>query len=269
LKTRHLPIALVSGALAAGSAPANAQSDNRALLSAFCDAANIKGSTCTRAQRYPNAGRRKCDVKLTGDRYTGKFLAGGGAVLVVSYESGCEAHANEFGGSVVFEQTGGQWSFKGFRPGYRANDCIALPRNEPQDVLICITGHIGQGVLESGVAQMVFARDFSKDISLSLDFLLTAEDSFGAYGANTVDCNEPNKYFGLSKLGPGPRPETVSVEVDYADGETIRHACGPGFPRPKEVDRELAPDEAYVPRGYEKKAKFIIDLLTRKAIPQG
>ena len=267
--SRHLSIALALAVFGAGPAPSLAQGADRALLSAFCDAGNIKGSACKRARGYPNAGKRSCDVKLSGERYSGKFIADGGVVLIASYESECEAHVNDFGGAVLFEQSGGQWRFRGFHPGYQAHDCIAAPRSERQDFLICLTGHMGQGHLESGVAQMVFTREAGRNIKLALDFLITAEDSTGAYGANTVNCKELYKYFGLSKLAPGPRPETVSVEVAYADGDTIRTACGSGFPRPKEVFGELLPGEAYVPAGYEKNAKFIIDLVTRKAVPQG
>lgn len=270
MKSRHLPlaVALALGAVAAVPAPAAAQGTDRELLSAFCDAANIQGKSCKRARRYPNAGRRACDVKLTGERHSGKFLGGSGTILIANYESGCEAHVNEFGGAVLFEQNGERWTFKGYQPGYQANDCVTRPKGAQQDLLICLTGHMGQGVLESGVAQMVFTRDFSKGIGLSLDFLITAEDTFGAHGANTVDCKEASKYFGLSKLGAGPRPETVSVAIAYADGETIRTACGNGFPRPKETYGELAPGEAYVPRGYEKNGNFIIDLATRKIAPK-
>ena len=96
------------------------------------------------------------------------------------------------------------------------------------------------------------------------DLLLTAEDSTGAYGANTVTCKELSHYFGVSKLRAGPRPQTVAVKLEYADAGTIRTACGKGFPRPKELFGKLSRGEAYVPTGYEKKGDFIIDLVTRK-----
>ena len=153
----------------------------------------------------------------------------------------------------------GEYSFKNFQPGSQTNDCVAVAKNPQQDVLVCLTGHMGQGHLESGVAQFVFTRNYSREIGMSLDFLLTAEDSTGAYGANTVTCKEGQKYFGVAKLAAGPRPMTVTVDVDYADAATVRAACGKKFPKPKEVFGELAKGDAYVPAGYEKKAKFIID----------
>ena len=106
---------------------------------------------------------------------------------------------------------------------------------------------MGQGFLESGVAQVTFTGTLGKDLETSFDFLLNATDSTGAHGANTVTCKEGPKYFGVSKLAAGPRPMTVTVDVDYADAATIRAACGKKFPKPKETFGKLAKGEAYVP----------------------
>jgi hypothetical protein len=263
--SRVLVIALAfGGILLPANQPVRAQGADRALLAAFCDTADIAGSTCKRARGYPNAGPAKaCDVKLGADRYSGKFTASDNPILVVAYESGCEAHATDSGGAVLFELSGDKYVFKSFRPGSQANDCVVV--KEPrQDLLICITGHMGQGILESGVAQMVFTRDYGGEISLAPDFLLSAEDSVGAYGANTVTCKDPSKYFGVSKLSAGPRPRTVAIKLDYADAATIKTACGKGFPKPKKLFGKLSRGEAYVPTGYEKKGNFVIDLVTRK-----
>jgi hypothetical protein len=264
---RWTAIALaITGALSVVPAPAQAQTPDQALLKTFCDPANIQGSTCKKAKNYP--GGKACDVMLIEDRYSGKFLAAGAGLLIVSYESGCEAHATDNGGSVVFEQSDGATTFRGFQPGYRVKECIVIPRNAMQDRLACLTGHMGQGILESGVAEMVFAQGFGKEIKLSLDFFLTAEDSVGAYGSNTVTCKEPQKYFGLSRLGAGPRPGTVTVDIAHADAATIKTACRKGgFPRPKEVFGKLDRGDAYVPEGFEKKGRFVIDMATRQVAP--
>lgn len=260
---KSIPAALALGGACLLTSPASAQDADRALLSTFCDAANIKGSACTKARGYPNGGNRGCDVKLTADRYSGRFIAAGNPLLVVNYQSGCEAHATDNGGAVVFEQSGGKFVFRGFAPGSQVNDCVIV-KNARQDWLVCLTGHMGQGILEGGVAQMALTQDYSKDISISADFLLTSEDSNGAYGANVVTCKERSKYFEVSGIKPGPRPQTVSVKVSYADAATIRKACSKGFPRPKETYGTLSPGDAYVPTGYEKRGSFIIDLVTRK-----
>jgi hypothetical protein len=95
-----------------------------------------------------------------------------------------------------------------------------------------------------------------------------AEDATGAYGSNVVDCKETSVYFGLAKLGAGPGRDTVAVDIAHADKDTIQTACTKGFPRPKEIFGELGPGEAYVPPGHEKKARFVIDLTTSKAVPE-
>jgi hypothetical protein len=267
--TKALPIFFALSLIPA-SLPATAQADDtdRALLSTFCDTGNIQGASCKRARFYPDAGRRGCDVKLTPDRYGGKFLGSGKPLLVVNYESECEAHVNDFGGVVLFEQVGGTYSFRGFQPGMQGTHCVTLARSEREDVLICLTGHMGQGDIETRLAQVVFKEEPSKRITMSLDFLVQAENTVGVYGSNVVDCYGQTTYFDVSKLSAGPQPNTVTVEVSYADADTIRTACGKGFPKPEETYGELAAGEAYVPEGYEKQGKLIIDLASRKVTAQ-
>ena len=177
-----------------------ASAADRPLLATFCDSASIKGSACTNAKGY-RSGRR-CDVKLQPDRHGGKFLADGTTLLVVNYESGCEPHATNFGGAVVFEQKDGAISFRGYQPGFQANDCIVLARNEKQDRLICITFYLGQGHLESGVAEMVFTQDFRRNVAVA-ELCLRADNSTGAYGANVVDCKETSVYSASPSSAPG------------------------------------------------------------------
>jgi hypothetical protein len=267
-KTIPAFLGLAIAATSLPAAPARSADADRALLSTFCDAGNIKGATCRRANGYPNAGRRACNVALREERYSGKFLGAGNLLLVVFYDSGCEAHTTDNGGAVVFETAGGEYTFRSFQPGMLGSECITLPKNEQQDALICLTGHMGQGILESAVAQMVFKEDARKRINMSLDVVLSAEDSEGAYGSNTVTCNESFKVFDVSRLSAGPRPKTVTIEATYADAATIKTACGEGFPRPPEALGDPPPGDAYVAAGHRKSGKLIIDLATRKVVPQ-
>ena len=222
--------------------PALAQTSDRALLATFCDAGNIHGKTCARAKGYPNAPKRGCDVTLTGGRASGKIL-GANPLLVVAYESGCEVHATDNGGVAVFAQAGGAWAFRGFQRGLQG-DCVTVGKDAQQDVLLCVTGLMGQGIMETGVALMKFAAS-AKGIALSFDFLLRAEESIGAFGANTVTCKErPPRYFELDKLKAGPRPMTVSLDASWADADTVRSDCGKGFARPPKAIGELGPGDA-------------------------
>ena len=102
-----------------------------------------------------------------------------------------------------------------------------------------------------------------------MDALLSAEDSEGAYGANTVTCKSDQfKVFDIENLAAGPRPKTVTVEATYADAAVIKTACGKGFPRPPEALGDLPPGDAYVAEGHGKRGKLVIDLATRKVVPQ-
>ena len=156
--SRQFAIALAIGGALSFARPATAQVTDRLLLAAFCDLGNIEGSTCRKARQYPDAGSRACDVKLSQERYSGQFVAGV-PLLVMAYESGCEPHATDGGGAVVFELAADKYVFRSFQPGSQTNDCVTLPNSTQQDVLVCITGHIGQGYLEGGVAQMIFTRN--------------------------------------------------------------------------------------------------------------
>ncbi|CCD92944.1 exported hypothetical protein [Bradyrhizobium sp. ORS 375] len=252
---------LLSGAW---SGHADAAGGDRALLSLFCAPKAIAGSTCKQARSYPNANGRRCDVKLGAQRQQGRFVASGKPVLIVSYGSECEPHATDFGGSVLFEQDGGGYVFRGYQPGMQVDECVIAGQADGRDVLVCLTGHMGQGFLETGVARVGFTG--SERIEMSYDFLLQASDSTGAYTLNVVTCSEQFKYFGLSKLAAGPRPGTVVAQADYADRETIAKACAKGFPIPKDAqDYQIAPGDAFVPNPYVKSGSVIIDISSRTA----
>ena len=118
-KSHGLVVALaLGGAWLLANGPVRAQDADRPLLSTFCDAADIAGSTCKRAKGYPSSDGRACDVKLSGDRYSGKFIASGDPILVVAYESGCEPHATDSGGAIVFELTADKFVLQELPAGF-------------------------------------------------------------------------------------------------------------------------------------------------------
>jgi hypothetical protein len=243
--------------------PAGAATTDRALLSLFCAPKAIAGSTCKQARSYPSEDRA-CNVTLQPGRQQGQFVAGANPLLLVSYGSDCEPHANNFGGVVVFEQVGGGYKFVGFLPGMAVHECVIAAKDGAQDVLVCLTGGMFQGVIESGIARVGFPSGSDGSFDMSYDFLLQSEDTTGAYSSNVVSCSEQLKYFGLSKLARGPRPGTVVAKVDYADRETIEKACAKGFPIPKDAEEhELRPGEAYVPTPNAKSGSVLIDISTR------
>ena len=238
-----------------------AQPSDATLLRQFCQPTSIKGNECSNARNY--ARGRRCNVKLNEDRYTGRYIASQ-ELLVVRYESDCEAHSNDFGGSIVFERIGGGYAFRGYQPGIVFSECASIPRGPRQDRLICLTGHMGQGQLEASVSEVVFRRRVLSSIRASLDILLTATDTEGAYGTNKVECNATRILFGLSNIEGGPTADTVLLSATYADREAIQQACRPGAPRPQEAIGDLGPGEAFIDSKAVKEGRFLLHLGTKE-----
>jgi hypothetical protein len=255
---------LLLGAL--GSQAARGDTIDQRLLATFCSPADITGSTCLDARAYRDG--KKCPVKLESNRYSGKFLSSNSSLLVVDYSSDCEAHVTNFGGSILFEKSSKQYTFRGYQPGYRVSECISIPKNTKQDRLVCQTGAMGQGFLETGIADVIFTQDFSKAIKLNFDQLVTAEDSTGAFGVNSVDCTAAAQYFEFSKLGAGPQSDTIGLEIRYADKASIRDACRPGSPVPTGAIGTPSAGTAFLARGAERTSRFVFDLGTREITPE-
>ena len=74
--------------------------------------------------------------------------------------------------------------------------------------------------------------------------------------------------FDVAKLSVGPRPNTVTVEADYADAAIVTAACGKGVEKPPEAIGDLPPGDAYVSEDHQKSGRLIVDLATRKVTPQ-
>ncbi|MGJ5180918.1 hypothetical protein ACQR16_23135 [Bradyrhizobium oligotrophicum] len=252
---------LLCGAFIGG---ARAAPTDRELLLQFCAPKAIAGTTCKEAKSYPAVEERPCNVTLLPYRQEGRFLAGANPLLLVSYGSDCEAHVNNFGGVAVFEKVGSGYEFLSFQPGMGLNECVIAAKDGAQDVLVCLTGGMWQGVVESGIARVGFTSGSDGSFDMSFDLLLQAEDTTSAYTSNVVTCSEQLNYFGLSKLARGPRPGTVVAKVHYADRETIEKACAKAFPIPKDAEeRGLRPGQAYVPTPNAKSGSVLIDISTR------
>ena len=78
---------------------------------------------------------------------------------------------------------------------------------------------------------------------------------------------KPPKYFELSKLAAGPRKETVAFDAIWADADIIKYRLRQGLSQAEGNFGTLAKGDAYVPPGFEKKGRVIIDLATRKVLP--
>lgn len=234
---------------------------NRELLGYFCEPVNIKDNNCIRAKDYPNGD--DCNVELSDDSLIeGRFLSSTATLALVRYSSDCESHATEDGGSVVFERGATGLRFLGYQPGLVFESCSTIPVADSRDRLVCITGHMGQGYLESGIAEVLFVQDAQPAIKSDLKFFQRATDSVGALGANTVKCKSKFAWFGFSNAKAGPGPKTLLVEASYADADTIRRACARNAPKVKAL-RPAPAGEAYIRDDDVKQGRFVLDLASR------
>jgi hypothetical protein len=234
---------------------------NRELLSYFCDPANIKDNNCIRAKNYSNGD--DCNVELGEDSLIeGRFVSSTAPLVLVRYSSDCESHATEDGGSVIFERGTSGLRFVGYQPGLVFESCATIPVADSRDRLVCITGHMGQGYLESGIAEVLFEQNGPQAIKTDLKFFQRARDTVGALGANTVKCKSKFAWFGFSNAQVGPGTGTALVEASYADADAIRRACARNAPK-VEALRRAPVGEAYVREDDIKQGRFVLDLASR------
>lgn len=81
----------------------------------------------------------------------GRFLSARETNAVLDF-NGCEAHVNNFGGSVILRWKGDtNWSFVRYEPGNRTNDCLKYRERDGHDFLVCRTFYANMGVSIEGI----------------------------------------------------------------------------------------------------------------------
>ena len=260
-----LPASLIFAAGHATAAPKRIP-DKRAILAAICERGQVRKGACRRAHGYPEG--RSCDIGLTGEGGEGRFLGTDTAYLVVGYTSGCEPHANNWGGSLIFARGArGKLAFLGYQPGMAVTGCIVTARMGGGDRLVCMAGWMGQGYETEIVGEVVLAQDGAGKVTAALEERLAAGRSEGAHGADAVECDKPLVFFGFDGLAEGPDPETITVEADYADAALIASLCAKPD-RNATLGTEPPPDnQAYIESGQAAKGRFVYDLGKRALLP--
>jgi len=263
LKTLRTLLGVCSLCLVLSLSPLAAETiDTEAILTAFCPQAEIGEDQCRRAPGYPNGD--DCDVTLTGEIVKGRFLGSSAPELVLAvYQSQCEPHASNFGGSIVLESGRDRPDFKGYHPGLVVTGCVTVSDGSGGDRLVCNSAWMGQGYLIASISEVVFEQDASGAITPSLNDLVTAENSEGARGVNAVKCDQSGDdraLFSLDNLARGPATGTVSFEATYASAKVTASVCGkPNRNAPLGISPPL-PNEAYVPGDQTERGQFVYDL---------
>lgn len=236
---------LLLSLLACGGARAElAAADRKAAIAAICEPGGIKGEACQRARDYPEG--KSCDVNLTGEGGEGRFLGGTRVILIAVYHSDCESHATNWGGSLVFEKSGGKLTFHGYLPALAFSGCLTLSKPDSADRLACVTGWMGQGYQSETIIEVTFAEAGGK-VTASFVDLVSAGKNEDALGTNTVQCGKAENHFSFGELSPGPRPDTVAFEMSYAEPAQVKALCArPG--RTAKLGNQPPPEnEAYIP----------------------
>ena len=255
-----------------------ATDESRSLLPLICEERNIVANYCKQARNYP--GGNECPVELQPNRFEGRFLSANSLTIIVGYLSECEPHANNWGGSLVFEKQGRAITFIGYLPGFVVVGCTPITKSAGKENLICTTSYSGQGHLITTVGEAEFTQDTKGTVEVSYDSIEKADSTLvemadstlvemadSTLGVNSVNCNADFQIFNLRSPKPGPAPDTVIVEASYADAATIRRACAPDAePLKIQTLSPPPPGEAYIDER-DTSGQLIVDLTTRKIMP--
>lgn len=255
----------LTASLTAALAAPKRSADKRAILAAICEKGQIRKGACRKARGYPEG--RSCDIALTGEGGEGRFLGGDTVYLVAGYTSGCEPHASNWGGSLIFERgERRKLMFRGYQPGMAISGCLITARSIGGDRLICTAGWMGQGYESETIGEVVLKTDAPDAVTAELQDLLLAGRSEDAVGVNAVECDKPVAFFHFAELTAGPSPETIALEAVYADEPLIKTLCAkPG--RNAALGSELPQDnQAYIAKNQQRKGRFVYDLVKRALI---
>jgi hypothetical protein len=120
------------------------------------------GYGCNPCPKYIDANGLEGDFGLSNVMY-GKFTDAKKTDALLDM-SGCEAHVNNFGGSVLLRWQGlTTWKFTRYAPGFRSSDCLKYPARDGRDLLLCRGGWSGMGhVIEGfGLTDLLTQKDQS------------------------------------------------------------------------------------------------------------
>lgn len=252
----------VAAVAALAAAPAAAQVADAALLSSFCSPQDIQGSTCAKAAGYRRPGT--CDIHLTSTRLAGRFASTRSTTVLVDYDSGCEARSTDNGGTILFQVVDNRYVFQGFNPGFRANQCIVISPSGRRDRLFCLYAHIATGTMNNAVEEFVFVGGWD-NIALARDILLRAEDdSPSGRTPQMFECRNKIAFQTITKLRPGPTPDSIELFATYVDAPGVQRACAPGAPRPKDVAGNDMREYGILSDNMVRQGWFTFDLQTRR-----
>ncbi|MHC5770761.1 MAG: hypothetical protein ACYTXI_35325 [Nostoc sp.] len=154
------------------------QKDAIALMRGVCGKDNINSSnpkSCTKCPSF--AGNGGGSGTLTSVIY-GSFTKSGSTEAFVDLE-GCQAHAQNWGGSVLLSRASRSWSVVRYEAGLRSDSCLKIPNRTGRHSLVCEGSHLGQGYLSSQLD------------ALEIGLTKTRTTNLLTVGSNTGSCRPP------------------------------------------------------------------------------
>jgi hypothetical protein len=101
---------------------------------------------------------------------------------------GCESHVDQWGGTVLFARSGGEWQMKWYQASLITSDCLKVRRRDESDLLACQNWDNHQGV-PNHVLSVV---DFSRSERFRQDGILTLAENPETCGEELGDAKTIN-----------------------------------------------------------------------------
>jgi hypothetical protein len=128
---------------------------------------------CKLCPAYTNEAGHKPTI---GAPVMGAYTGPGRTEALVDL-SGCEAHANSSGGTVLLRREQGRWKRISYLGGIRAHTCLTLRRNDGKDLFVCTESDMFQGHVFTAVTAYWFTE---RGVLEDRNRLLTSIDNLSA-----------------------------------------------------------------------------------------
>jgi len=147
----------------------------RELMGSVCNGGAQTGE-CRVCPSFTNDTGFDDKMTLEGVTY-GKFLNSKDTYALLDL-SGCEPHANNFGGGVLLRWRGlTHWALVKYFPGLRSSDCQQYPAAGGRDLLLCRGDYEGMGIVDTSLFSLNFARFAAGASEPDVNTLFMLEDS--------------------------------------------------------------------------------------------
>lgn len=213
--------------------PVPGQAETAGLLTAICPA-NLETDprpdeyslVCKPCPKFTGGGGEdpaiaKHEIFAPRSAIYGSFTSPGSVEAVVSFE-GCEAQANQFGGSVLMRNLVGSWTMVRYAPSLITTACHSYRLKIGRDLLLCE----GDDHRMNAASQWIDAWDFSGEPAPARQTIFSVVDTRVACGAHAVWGSIDRAE--LQNLNGGRVPDlSLTVSVGQGDFAGSWGSCSP------------------------------------------